>query len=109
MPATITLTDDLAENECRQFNLPDKTFGGFVVRHRGQVYAYHNVCPHLGIALNWLPDQFMDADHCFIQCVNHHALFTVDDGHCITGPCAGDNLTPLTVERQEGMLLIHVG
>ncbi|WP_165857485.1 Rieske (2Fe-2S) protein [Marinobacter sp. JSM 1782161] len=104
---TIELDDDLADNECRQFTLPDDS-SGFVIRHRGHVYAYRNLCPHLGIELNWLPDQFMDPDHCFIQCANHGALFTVDDGHCIAGPCAGDQLIPLALERNRGRLIIRV-
>ncbi|TBW49674.1 Rieske (2Fe-2S) protein [Marinobacter halodurans] len=108
MTATLTLPDDLADNECRQFDLPGESHSAFVIRHRGQVYAYRNACPHLGIALNWLPDQFMDPDRCFIQCANHNALFTVDDGHCITGPCAGDTLTPLPVARRDGKLVIDI-
>ncbi|WP_004578851.1 Rieske (2Fe-2S) protein [Marinobacter nanhaiticus] len=102
---TITLRDDLAEHECRQFDLPGER-SGFVICHRGDIYAYLNLCPHLGIELNWLPDRFMDPDNCFIQCATHGALFTVDDGHCIAGPCAGDHLFPLSLHRTGGLIRI---
>ncbi|WP_202980281.1 Rieske (2Fe-2S) protein [Marinobacter fonticola] len=107
MTATITLPDDLAEHECRQFDLAGDA-SGFAVRQHGKTYAYLNYCPHLGIELNWQPDRFMDPDNCFIQCATHGALFTVDDGHCIAGPCAGDQLIALNVERCNGELRITV-
>lgn len=97
--------DDLAEHECRQVDLPGER-SGFVIRHRGDIYAYLNHCPHLGIELNWLPNRFMDTDNCFIQCANHGALFTVDDGHCIAGPCAGDHLIPLALQREDGEIRV---
>lgn len=105
MTSSVTLPDDLADHECRQFDLPGE-HSGFVICQRGEVYAYLNYCPHLGIELNWLPDQFMDPDNCFIQCATHGALFTVDDGLCIAGPCAGDQLIPLKLERDNGELRI---
>lgn len=105
MTHAITLPDDLAENECRQFDLPgDNT--GFVVRHRNRFHAYLNRCPHLGIELNWMPDRFLDADRCFIQCATHGALFTIDDGQCIAGPCAGDQLVALELQQCDGQLRI---
>jgi nitrite reductase/ring-hydroxylating ferredoxin subunit len=36
------------------------------------------------------------------------ALFTVETGECITGPCAGQPLTPATFERQGERILIDM-
>ncbi|MDH5357784.1 MAG: Rieske (2Fe-2S) protein [Gammaproteobacteria bacterium] len=68
----------------------------FLLRQDDRVTAYKNHCPHLGITLNWQPDEFMSQDGSHIQCSTHGALFNLEDGHCIAGPCTGENLTPLT-------------
>ena len=79
---------------------------GFVLLHKGRPRAYVNQCPHLGIELNWMPGRFLDADHCFIQCSTHGALFLPDSGECIAGPCQGDALTPLDLaERPDGLFV----
>lgn len=70
---------------------------GFVVRKAGQVFAYRNSCPHTGAPLEWLPDQFLDMGNGFIQCALHGALFVIEDGRCLRGPCVGDYLQPLKV------------
>lgn len=76
----------------------DVPVSGFVVRKAGQVYAYRNACPHTGVPLEWLPDQFLDMGNSFIQCSLHGALFVIEDGRCLRGPCVGDHLQPLSVE-----------
>ena len=79
---------------------------GFALRHDGEMRAYVNQCPHLGIELNWMPGRFMDSDGCFIQCATHGALFLPKSGECIAGPCQGDALTPLeVVERPDGIYI----
>jgi nitrite reductase/ring-hydroxylating ferredoxin subunit len=69
-----------------------------VVKHDGLVRAFVNWCPHLGIELNFMPDQFMDSDNQFIMCANHGALFEIDSGDCLSGPCSGDKLIPVPLE-----------
>ena len=95
---------------CRLDEIPDGTGKGFdlgdgdepleifVVRDGPRVFAYVNVCPHTGPPLDWQPDDFMSEDGCHIMCHTHGALFEVEGGFCIAGPCAGDQLTPVTVE-----------
>lgn len=74
----------------------------FVVRMQGEVYAYHNRCPHTGAPLDWVPDQFLSLDGRHIQCANHAALFRVHDGFCIAGPCSGQALKRLPVIVSDG-------
>ena len=64
----------------------------FVVHKNGHFTAYINSCPHTGVNLDWQQDQFLDMDNMFIQCSTHDALFEIDSGHCIAGPCVGDHL-----------------
>ena len=70
---------------------------GFLVRRDGAVYAYRNRCPHVGAPLDWSPDQFLDADGRFVQCAMHGALFEIDTGRCVQGPCVNRSLEPLAV------------
>ncbi|MGM0767756.1 MAG: Rieske (2Fe-2S) protein [Pseudomonadota bacterium] len=105
--------DDLSNGGAIEFILPTGTgepdtvaLRGFVLLHNGRPRAFVNRCPHLGIELNWSPGRFLDADHCFVQCSTHGALFLPDSGECIAGPCQGEALTPLELtERPDG---IHI-
>lgn len=60
-------------------------------------YAYLNSCPHTGANLDWQEDQFLDMDKNLIQCATHDALFTIDSGECIAGPCHGEYLEALDI------------
>jgi len=103
--------DELAENSPR----------GFCVRHcavelelcvvlrRGEVFAYINSCPHTGAPLNWLPDQFLDATGDYLQCSTHFALFEIDSGLCIEGPCTGQHLNRWPLVREANELFVEIG
>ncbi len=67
----------------------------FAVRFDGQVFVYGNTCPHLGVNLEWQEDQFLDSEQRMIQCCMHGALFRIEDGACLSGPCVGESLTTL--------------
>lgn len=91
----ICQTDDIAEGDARGFT----TFTGdiLIAQRDGSFYAYQNVCPHLQVNLEYLEDQFMDRDQQYIICSTHGALFEVESGHCIWGPCQGESLTPVAI------------
>ena len=74
----------------------------FVVHAGGMVRAYENSCPHVGTPLDWQPDQFLDAGGALIQCSTHGALFRIEDGYCIAGPCAGRSLREVKIEVRKG-------
>ena len=78
----------------------------FVVRSGNAVVAYRNTCPHTGGPLDWVPDQFLSIDSDMIQCATHDALFRIEDGVCIKGPCAGQSLIPVAVEVFAGRVML---
>jgi len=84
---------DLPEASSRGFNLEGRPL--FAVRRDQQVYVYTNRCPHRGVALEWQPDQFLDQSASLIQCATHGALFLIENGECVAGPCAGQSLTAI--------------
>lgn len=102
---------ELPADSSKGFDLEinDKKLELVLVHKEGKVVAYHNSCPHLGIRLEWQPDQFLDADGYFIQCSTHAALFTVHDGYCISGPCSGRSLKAVAVEIRDGVIGILAG
>jgi nitrite reductase/ring-hydroxylating ferredoxin subunit len=63
----------------------------------GSVRAYENTCPHAGHPLDLLPHRFLTADRSHIICASHGALFSLDTGLCVAGPCPGRMLRPLPV------------
>jgi nitrite reductase/ring-hydroxylating ferredoxin subunit len=92
-------TSDIEDPGSKSFEvkIKHKTESVFVVHKNGEFFAYLNQCPHTGASLEWQQDQFLDLDKALIQCATHDALFTIDSGECIAGPCAGDSLQPLTL------------
>ena len=70
----------------------------FLVYSAQNIVSYKNHCPHTGINLNWQPNQFLDAGGKLIQCSLHGALFEIETGRCLHGPCLGDRLTPVKNE-----------
>ena len=85
--------DDLPETGSKGFVLTeDGKVAVFIVRQQGRLHAYKNQCPHTGAPLEWKPDQFLDFENRFIQCALHGALFEINTGYCVRGPCAGNSL-----------------
>ena len=80
---------------------------GFVVRRGSTVRGYVNHCPHAGFPLNWHPDQFLAPDAPLLLCVMHGALFEIDTGLCVAGPCAGKALQPLPVRVTRGYVMLE--
>lgn len=97
--------EEIAEEQCKGFALADYE-QVFVLRKDGQLFAYENRCPHLGIPLEMLPDQFLDMEKSFIQCSTHGALFEIDSGLCVAGPCKGASLQKQAFEVIDGR--IHI-
>lgn len=78
----------------------------FIVRRGETVRAYVNSCPHLGVALNWKPDTFLDPAGETIVCAMHAAVFRIEDGHCEAGPCQGRALRRLEVAFRNGIVAV---
>jgi nitrite reductase/ring-hydroxylating ferredoxin subunit len=80
----------------------------FVVHKNGEFFAYFNQCPHTGASLEWQQDQFLDLDKALIQCATHDALFMIDSGQCISGPCIGNSLQSIPLSIKTDTLHIDI-
>lgn len=101
--------NDLANPGCREFRIGEGEwpFRGFVVRQGDRVYAYQNVCAHVGHPLNWQPDQFLTEDGMQIICSSHGATYDIADGVCTGGPCRGRSLRRVDVEIRDGEIVVR--
>ena len=96
--------DDIPEGGAKGFVINGQPV--FAVRRFGDVFVYRNRCPHLGIELEWLADQFLDSEGELIQCATHGALFTIDTGLCVAGPCTGEALEAVAFTQQQGAIYL---
>jgi nitrite reductase/ring-hydroxylating ferredoxin subunit len=69
-----------------------------LINYQGDLFAYVNRCPHVGISLDWVDNQFFTVDRRYLMCANHGAVFEPVTGECIWGPCAGGALQKLGIE-----------
>ena len=106
----ICMLNDLPEPGSLGFSVEQEGeyIDGFVVRYKGGVSVYLNQCPHTGASLNWQPNQFLSYDEQYIQCSIHGAIFQLNDGLCIHGPCVGRQLTKLPYELDGDCILVNL-
>jgi nitrite reductase/ring-hydroxylating ferredoxin subunit len=82
---------------------------GFVVRYGETVRAYVNHCPHAGFPLDASPGVFLARSAPLIVCSMHGALFEMDTGLCVSGPCNGLRLRPLPLRVARGYVMLDEG
>jgi nitrite reductase/ring-hydroxylating ferredoxin subunit len=70
----------------------------FAVRSSAAVRVWADRCPHHGTPLPWRKDAYLNSAGDRVVCSAHGALFDIDSGLCIQGPCLGDRLAPVPFE-----------
>ena len=81
----------------------------FGVRLSDAVHVYVNSCPHMGTPLNILAHRFLTSDAKLINCSTHGALFEIEGGLCIAGPCKGRALAAIPAHVRGGDVFIETG
>jgi len=79
-------------------------FHGFVVRRGDAVFGYVDRCPHAGLPLAHSLDDYLTPRGDLIVCGWHSAMFAIEDGRCVGGPCIGQSLAAWPVEVVNGVL-----
>jgi nitrite reductase/ring-hydroxylating ferredoxin subunit len=110
-PVILCRLTDLAAGRSRGFK-PAGTAGPavFLVRRGAHVHGYYDACPHYGdTPMAWRRDEYLDAGGTHIVCAAHGALFEIETGLCILGPCLGDRLAPaaITITAGGDVILHH--
>jgi len=101
---------DIADGAARGFRVQLKTgrFDGVVVRTGDTVMGYVDLCPHAGVPLASGQDDYavhQVSTGTLLACRWHGALFQVEDGACVAGPCKGQRLEAWPVTVRRGMLV----
>jgi nitrite reductase/ring-hydroxylating ferredoxin subunit len=103
MAVALCLLEEIPDGTGRGFTLksgigksPD-SLDILIVRSGSRAFGYVNSCPHARSPLDWTPDRFMSRNGRHIQCATHGALFEIETGRCVSGPCVGKHLTPVSL------------
>jgi nitrite reductase/ring-hydroxylating ferredoxin subunit len=81
-------------------------FAGFVVRKGDLVVGYVDSCPHAGWPLAGFAGRYLTRENDLILCGGHAALFKIEDGACVAGPCPNEKLYPWPVEVRDGQIVV---
>jgi nitrite reductase/ring-hydroxylating ferredoxin subunit len=101
----IARAGELDAHPTKKFRLViDQGFGpkpaeALLVRFEGGYFAYLNICRHVGTPLDWMPNEFFDAEGQQLLCRTHGALYDPKTGACTAGPCRGESLIPVGIVR----------
>ncbi len=108
-PIALCRLDEIPDGGCKGFvlGIGAATRELFGVRRGSRVFLYENSCPHTGGPLDWQPDIFLDVEKAHIQCATHGALFRIEDGYCVHGPCLGRHLTALRARIEAGQVWLE--
>jgi nitrite reductase/ring-hydroxylating ferredoxin subunit len=87
-----------------------RTRSALVGMTRGKIVAWANACLHQPTPLDvvadpeWVTEGVraapMDDDRVHLLCHSHGALYRVEDGYCVSGPCDGQELVRFGVEER---------
>lgn len=99
---------ELDDPGCREFQIGDGDWPlrGFVVRKGDQVFAYQNICVHVGHPLNWSPNRFLTKDQSALICASHGAMYEIESGKCFAGPGAGRTLQAVDCDIRDGVVYV---
>lgn len=97
----------IPDGKARNFVLEMKAgrFHGFAVRRGDTVRGYVDRCAHMALPLTQTLDDYLTPDGGLIQCSWHGALYRIEDGECVGGPCAGARLIGWPLAVQDGMIV----
>jgi len=100
---------EIDDYQARGFNvtLKGETVDVIVVRQGTNCLVYKNSCPHTGVNLEWQPDQFLSDDGNYLQCAMHGAMFQLEDGLCVVGPCVNERLKKFTAVVRDDRVFIE--
>ena len=99
--------EDIPDGNSKGFPAAPGAFMGlFAVRRGRHVWVYVNSCPHIGVPLEVLPDRFLDGRREHVVCALHGARFRIEDGFCVSGPCAGDALEAVPAGIRDGAVIV---
>ncbi|HEV8541507.1 MAG TPA: Rieske 2Fe-2S domain-containing protein [Verrucomicrobiae bacterium] len=71
---------------------------GFLALIESEIVCYENVCRHLPLPLDYGDGRFFTEDEKHFVCQTHGAMYDLQNGLCVAGPCVGASLKKIHVE-----------
>jgi nitrite reductase/ring-hydroxylating ferredoxin subunit len=84
-----------------------KNISFLAIKKDEEIFLYLNRCPHLGTPLEWSENDFLDSEKALIRCATHGALFQINNGKCLVGPCQGKHLQSIPFEIENGDIRVQ--
>lgn len=78
-----------------------------LTRKADEVNVFLNSCPHTGVRLDWKVGVFLTVDKTHLQCSTHGALFELDSGFCVAGPCINQCLVKLQTKVYDQAIYVN--
>jgi nitrite reductase/ring-hydroxylating ferredoxin subunit len=102
----VAAVGEIEHGKSKKFTLRrgQRDLEALLVNFEGRHFAYINRCPHTGITLDWVNNQFFSSDNRYLMCATHGAVFEPPTGECIWGPCVGLSLQSVPVVIEEGRI-----
>jgi nitrite reductase/ring-hydroxylating ferredoxin subunit len=102
-PAPLCHADDLTEGAARGFALSALRQKVIILRKAGRLHGWLDACPHYegGTPMAWKSDAYLNGTGTHLACHSHGALFDVETGACVLGPCLGKGLTRVELHITE--------
>jgi nitrite reductase/ring-hydroxylating ferredoxin subunit len=96
----VSTVGELEHGKSKKFTLRrgQRDLEALLVNYEGNYFAYVNRCPHTGITLDWVNNQFFSSDNRYLMCATHGAVFEPPTGECVWGPCFGLALQSVPIE-----------
>jgi len=88
--------DEVTEGMARGFRTdPSSRQKIIVLRKNGVLHGWLDSCPHYegGTPMAWRTDAYLNGEGTHLACHSHGALFEMETGECVLGPCLGQGLT----------------
>jgi len=92
--------EDFAENSSSSIQVDYLAL--LVIKRAGQLFLYHNKCPHTQDTLDPMGGSVASDDGLLIHCQRHAAEFITDTGECVAGPCQGESLSAVAFTLSNG-------
>jgi nitrite reductase/ring-hydroxylating ferredoxin subunit len=104
----VARTQDLHAGESMKFMIPVRGTDEecFLINYRGHFHAYVNRCRHVPMAMDWMDNQFFDAEGRYLMCPTHTAYYEPASGECVAGPhdTCGKALYRVPLEIDAGVI-----
>lgn len=94
--------DEMSPGTVRVFQVDsgEKPEEIILTRTKAGFRAYQNRCRHIPVSLDWGDGEVLDESGEMLQCKTHGALYRMEDGLCVAGPCKGRALLPVGIEER---------